>query len=396
MGIAGVVRGQDGLSLFRLFWIIYYWLGKAKSFNEDYLEAWKQVFEEEDASMKASNSSSIMLFRDNFGPFEVPCSKRMMDEDFVRHIRSFYYILRTQGGLLEALSFRELNFIEVVTVRTRAENDCKTFTNFIKLERNMAVGYRKYYLDLGRYRYDNRLVHFFRHPSQLKYSSSIVKRLKEDKIICIPSMNPLLVMSPDSTTADVMVRLHTSRSANAITTLAGAEESPGMTIPSTRPMISEHGGALNLVSRWNTSTAGTIVALPVVFSVFVCVAWPIVAHKVYGADVQSSVQTGFGVGSYIVTTGAIMIALVTFLDATNDKIQADHIGQSGKTTNTTGTTAVDSKDKTATNAVPNINARPATVGSTAAQTNTHSHKKEEPGKEDTEHKNGINVVENMV
>lgn len=50
-------------------------------------------------------------------------------------------------------------------------------------------------------------------------------------------------------------------------------------------------------------------------SIATVVAWPIIAVLKYEADVQTSVQTGATVGSFIVTAGALLIGLVTLFDA---------------------------------------------------------------------------------
>lgn len=70
-------------------------------------------------------------------------------------------------------------------------------------------------------------------------------------------------------------------------------------------VITEQGNpklfCLNFVSIWGHAAAGFIVGLPVFLGFLCCVIWPSVAVRVYGGDVQTSVQTGFAVGSFIVT-----------------------------------------------------------------------------------------------
>lgn len=58
-----------------------------------------------------------------------------------------------------------------------------------------------------------------------------------------------------------------------------------------------------------------VVLLPTIMSIATVVAWPIIAVLKYEADVQTSVQTGATVGSFIVTAGALLIGLVTLFDA---------------------------------------------------------------------------------
>ncbi|KAK2613494.1 hypothetical protein N8I77_000406 [Diaporthe amygdali] len=85
---------------------------------------------------------------------------------------------------------------------------------------------------------------------------------------------------------------------------------------------------LNFVSVWGSAAAGFIVGVPVFSGFLCCVIWPIVAVRKYNADVQTSVQTGFAVGSFIVTASALLIALVTFLDAVGSNRGGERISES--------------------------------------------------------------------
>lgn len=71
---------------------------------------------------------------------------------------------------------------------------------------------------------------------------------------------------------------------------------------------------LNFTSTWSTEAIGSIVGTPLLLSILSCMVWPIVAVLKYGADVQTSVQTGVTIGGFIVTASALLIALVAFLD----------------------------------------------------------------------------------
>jgi hypothetical protein len=79
--------------------------------------------------------------------------------------------------------------------------------------------------------------------------------------------------------------------------------------------------ALNMVNKWNTDAAGVVVAIPLLASLVLGVVWAVVAVAVYHADVNTSVQTGFAIASYVITAGAILIALVAFLDTQNEKVK---------------------------------------------------------------------------
>jgi hypothetical protein len=61
--------------------------------------------------------------------------------------------------------------------------------------------------------------------------------------------------------------------------------------------------ALNLVDTWNAGLTSNIIAVPFVGSFLISVIWPIVARRKYHADIQTSIQTGFTIGSYVVTAG---------------------------------------------------------------------------------------------
>lgn len=73
--------------------------------------------------------------------------------------------------------------------------------------------------------------------------------------------------------------------------------------------------ALKFVVGWDASMISNIILLPTLLSVAATVAWPIVAVLRYGGEVQTSVQTGTAVGSYIITAGALVVGLVTLFDA---------------------------------------------------------------------------------
>lgn len=61
--------------------------------------------------------------------------------------------------------------------------------------------------------------------------------------------------------------------------------------------------ALNFVSGWDTAGASLVILTPIAISLVVTVVWPIVAVLKYEEDVQTSVQTGTAVASYLITAG---------------------------------------------------------------------------------------------
>ena len=171
------------------------------------------------------------------------------------------------------------------TLQATQQTQCLTIR--FKLIQGTALGKHEYYLPLARFNSGNRLIHFFRNPSQL-IGNPIVEKLKANGAFAKASIPATSASSSDS--AHV--------------------QQPG-----------EHKMALNMATRWNTDAAGSIVALPVVLSLLFAIIWPVIAVKVYKADVNASVQTSFGIASYVVTSGALLIALVAFLDAQNEKIK---------------------------------------------------------------------------
>ena len=61
--------------------------------------------------------------------------------------------------------------------------------------------------------------------------------------------------------------------------------------------------ALNIIRSWDPYVTSIIVIIPVLFSLFISIIWSVVASVYYKADVNASTQTGFTIGSYVVTAG---------------------------------------------------------------------------------------------
>lgn len=64
----------------------------------------------------------------------------------------------------------------------------------------------------------------------------------------------------------------------------------------------KHG--LNIVRAWDPYITSAIVIIPVLFSFIISIAWALVASAYYKVDINTSTQTGFTIGSYVVTAGA--------------------------------------------------------------------------------------------
>ncbi|KAL5043249.1 hypothetical protein BDW71DRAFT_188252 [Aspergillus fruticulosus] len=104
---------------------------------------------------------------------------------------------------------------------------------------------------LGRYKSSSQYTYYFRHPSLIQ-GNEVMEKLKDDGVVAAAGQQTM---------------------------------------------------ALNFVSSFDSSSASMIVLLPIVSSLLLSVIWPIVAVRRFQADAQTSVQTGFTVGSYVVTTG---------------------------------------------------------------------------------------------
>ncbi|ERF70561.1 hypothetical protein EPUS_09488 [Endocarpon pusillum Z07020] len=73
--------------------------------------------------------------------------------------------------------------------------------------------------------------------------------------------------------------------------------------------------ALNFVRKYNIGSISMILAFPPLGSIIFATVWIRVFIYRAGTDIQVMVATAFTVASYIVTAGALIIALVGFLDA---------------------------------------------------------------------------------
>jgi hypothetical protein len=154
----------------------------------------------------------------------------------------------------------------------------------VKFEHGAVGEHASEPLALGRYGPYNRLIHRFKEPAGLT-GTALRDRLLTDKVMTASGQQPT--------------------------------------------------HALNIVQSWDPQVASIIVLLPVVLSLCIAITWSVVASVHYKADVQASTQTGFTIGSYVVTAGmcerctskkgswncveltfagALLIALVAFLD----------------------------------------------------------------------------------
>ncbi|KAL1798215.1 hypothetical protein ACET3X_002252 [Alternaria dauci] len=96
--------------------------------------------------------------------------------------------------------------------------------------------------------------------------------------------------------------------------------------------LGQQKNALNIIRSWDPQITTTVILFPIVLSLIISIVWSVVASAKFKADVQTSTQTGFTIGSYVVTAGisprhssgpldewlilagALLVALVAFLD----------------------------------------------------------------------------------
>jgi hypothetical protein len=66
---------------------------------------------------------------------------------------------------------------------------------------------------------------------------------------------------------------------------------------------SKQSHALNIARGWDPYITTILVLMPVVLSLVMSILWSIIATQRYHQDAQASTQTGFTIGSYVVTAG---------------------------------------------------------------------------------------------
>jgi hypothetical protein len=66
---------------------------------------------------------------------------------------------------------------------------------------------------------------------------------------------------------------------------------------------SQQKNALNIIRSWDPQVTTKVIIFPILLSLIVSIVWSVVASTKFKADVQTSTQTGFTIGSYVVTAG---------------------------------------------------------------------------------------------
>ncbi|CAK7237830.1 hypothetical protein SBRCBS47491_010164 [Sporothrix bragantina] len=328
-----------------VFWQLYLQFGDLDNVCKNYAEMWLEYYEVhsfdtannvngENGHEPDSNNGdtgpplSLVIFLDNSLPLEVPCPHNMDDRAFLQHIARFYYLQKMRKGLLEVMGFKTLGVVEVVEM----QGD----------HNNRVVGRSDTFLGLGRYD-GNRIIYFLRKPEAIGRGSRIVRFLREKGVLTEAkrtehrhnnSWANSRVNSEVNSGANSPVNYdhgcsYTPRPPQPVNFLDNVYNLPFYQLhnalndslqdpPDMHTDVDDKVWALNFVSTWHTNFAALAVVAPVIASMIVSIAWPAIAVLKYGEDMQTSVQTGFTVGSYVVTAGAVLIALVTFAASVYD------------------------------------------------------------------------------
>lgn len=162
-----------------------------------------------------------------------------------------------------------------------------------QLLRDVTAGRPRRTLDLGYDQY--RRMQYFEDPSQLEGKRFLVDLLLKEQVF-------LREIFDSSTHSAPMLPAGSLSRIAAITAtqIAAAALYPDISSRSLQP---DRPQALNFVCGWHAHTATLIIIFPTVLSIVVGIAWPALAVRKYRADVQTSIQTGVSVESYIVTAG---------------------------------------------------------------------------------------------
>jgi len=106
--------------------------------------------------------------------------------------------------------------------------------------------------------------------------------------------------------------------------LTDPEEGRGQRIIMEQLWALPNNEGLEFVYDWDGNTAALLVLSPVGLSLLFISGWLIYQRKVGGldtnADIQIALQTAVVVAGYIVTASAVVIALITFLDAHSQRV----------------------------------------------------------------------------
>ncbi|EDU43797.1 predicted protein [Pyrenophora tritici-repentis Pt-1C-BFP] len=197
------------------------------------------------SSIQVEFDREIILFIDNGERVLVPCSSTAEDKDILEHLRIFYNLTHSSGGIFELFGAKSSQRIDIVELQDSTVGDC--------------VGPP---LGLGRHGTYSRQIHYFRDPSSLK-GLAITNRLIAENVLTA---------------------------------------------------VGQHTHALNIVRSWDPYVTSLMVLLPVALSLGASITWSAIAKLYFNVDAQASTQTGFTIGSYIITAGTLLIALVAFLD----------------------------------------------------------------------------------
>lgn len=294
-------------------WILFALFGNMNEICSSYMSLAWDANKRNSNGIDAGPTLSLVLFLDNGMPLEVPCPQNMDNQALLKHVMTFYHLQKMRSGILEALGFRTLGFVEMVhmhngRLKTRVIGQCEEI------------------LDLGRYK-GSRMINFLRRSKAVPRGDSIVNRLKTLGVLTEARRYRTNTLNDrmNSETLAVPER----EASGALSGIAGASQAPiadgGIPLlvlgqgpqqnpgpdqiqneahpPQQYPLHHDKTRALNFVSTWHTDLVATAVILPAVVAIVVSIVWPLVAVVHFHADMQTRVQTGFSIAGFIVTTG---------------------------------------------------------------------------------------------
>lgn len=249
---------------FELFWAGYLIFADRQTFHEDVNESLRRTLRTNLPQLihaqlvplgpgQQPEIWSFSLFIDNNTRIEVPCAAELDEKTFVNHLRWLLDLLEVENGLISSFSLLSLGRIEIAKVCLFFRlflSACILILNlFGQMTAGVAVGEFVKDLNLGRDG-DNHNIHLLSHRDGLQGNEMVQELVSQN--------------------------------------LLGR-----MGVPRNK--------CLNVVNVWSSGAAAVIVGTPLLISVLCCVVWPAVAVRHYNADVQTSVQTGFSIGSFVIT-----------------------------------------------------------------------------------------------
>ncbi|KAF2106527.1 hypothetical protein BDV96DRAFT_694039 [Lophiotrema nucula] len=340
-----------------IFWYNYFIHAQSlDAFLVDYCEAW---------SIQATSDRELTMFVDNDHRLVIPCSSGADDKQLLKQLRCFYELALARGGITMFLGLRASKNIEIVKI----ENDAVGDRVGLPLDLGRYGPYNRqihYFRNPSAITGDTllrRLIteHVIIDPNQQQANinqqqanvnpqqatqnpqasqnpqanqnqqpansnipvtpNQLPVNINQQQANANPQATTTTQVNPQQPPVSLNPQVNANQpSANTNQQQANVNLQSNATQPPSNPAqqqatsVPPQRRALNVIRTWNPQSATVIVLFPFVLGTIISIVWPIVATRRYDADVQDSVQTGFAVGSYVVTAGALLVALVAFLD----------------------------------------------------------------------------------